>query len=56
MRTHIQELGRNGATVDDVRATMVLDLRVQPGGMRAAQSLIDFGKQFGVGVVIEEFK
>jgi len=35
---------------------MVLDIRVEPGGIKAAQSLIAYGRQNGVTVIIREFK
>jgi RHS repeat-associated protein len=56
MQDHIEDLGRNGATVNGQRASMVLDIRVQPGGAQAAESLIEYGKNNGVTVVIKEFK
>ncbi len=55
MEEHIQDLGTRGATVDNNPANMILDLRVQPGGSAAAQSLIDYGQQRGVTVIINEF-
>jgi hypothetical protein len=56
MQDHIYDLGRNGATVSGRPATMVLDVRVQPGGLKAAQPLINYGRQNGVTVIIKEFK
>ncbi len=55
MEDHIEDLGTRGATVGGQLATMVLDLRVQPGGAQAAQQLIQFGKQFGVKVIVKEY-
>ena len=34
---------------------MILDIRVQPGGLQAAQPLVKYGKQNGVAVSIKEF-
>ena len=45
-----------GATVNDKPASMILDLRVQPGGAAAADQLIEFGRARGVTVVVKEFK
>lgn len=56
MQDHIYDLGKNGATVNGNPATMVLDLRVQPGGTAAAQSLIQYGAQNNVTVIVKEFK
>ncbi|WP_449105263.1 hypothetical protein [Pseudomonas mohnii] len=56
MQDHIIDLGTNGAKVNGVPATMVLDLRVQPGGSAAAKSLIEFGREYNVKVVVKEFK
>jgi filamentous hemagglutinin len=55
MEAHIEDLGTRGATVGGNPANMVLDLRVQPGGSAAAQSLVDYGTQYGVTVRILEF-
>ncbi|KAB5617804.1 hypothetical protein F7234_25070 [Pseudomonas putida] len=52
----IIDLGANGAKVNGVPATMVLDLRVQPGGLAAAKWLIEFGREYNVKVVVKEFK
>ncbi|BCM08244.1 cell surface protein [Ralstonia solanacearum] len=51
----IDQLGSSGATVNGVRATMVLDLRVQPGGAAAAQSLVNYGATRGVAVSIKVY-
>ncbi|MBI6616786.1 hemagglutinin repeat-containing protein [Pseudomonas corrugata] len=56
MQDHIIDLGTNGAKVNGNPASMVLDLRVQPGGLGAAKSLIDFGREYNVKVIIKEFK
>ncbi|EGH14358.1 hypothetical protein PSYMP_27493 [Pseudomonas amygdali pv. morsprunorum str. M302280] len=56
MQDHIIDLGTNGAKVDGALANMVLDLRVQPGGAAAAKSLIEFGREYNVKVVVKEFK
>ncbi|QLG91201.1 hemagglutinin repeat-containing protein [Pseudomonas yamanorum] len=56
MQDHIIDLGTNGAKVNGVPANMVLDLRVQPGGSAAAKSLIEFGREYNVKVVVKEFK
>jgi hypothetical protein len=55
MKDHINDLADRGATVNDKAANMVLDLRVQPGGAPAAQSLIAYGGEKGVSVIIKEF-
>ena len=56
MESHIIDLGLSGATVNDAPANMVLDLRVQPGGAISASSLIEFGRTYGVTVIVKEFK
>ncbi|MDU9020814.1 hypothetical protein [Pseudomonas corrugata] len=56
MQDHIIDLGTNGAKVNGAPANMVLDLRVQPGGSAAANSLIEFGREYNVKVVVKEFK
>ena len=48
-------LETRGAFVDGVPANMILDLRIQSGGAAAAQQLIEFGKQFGVTVIVKVF-
>lgn len=53
--SHIKELGESEARVDDRLANMVLDLRVQPGGLDDAQSLAELGIKRGVTVRIREF-
>jgi len=55
MQGHIDDLATSGATVNGNPANMILDLRVQPGGADVAQSLINYGRQQGVIVIIKEF-
>lgn len=55
MEQHIDNLSSNGATVNGVPATMVLDLRVQAGGASAAQQLVIFGQVKNVLVIVKEF-
>jgi filamentous hemagglutinin len=54
MRTEIRQLSGAG-TVNGQPANMTLDIRVQPGGVAAAQPLIGYGQQFGVNVSIRAF-
>lgn len=54
MQDHITDLGARRGTVNGNPANMILDLRVQPGGRAAAESLIDFGNQNGISVIIKE--
>ena len=56
MKSHIDDLASSRATVNGQPTDMVLDLRVQPGGLEAARSLRNYGMQNGVKVVIKEFK
>ncbi|WP_171030978.1 MULTISPECIES: hypothetical protein [Pseudomonas] len=56
MQDHIIDLGTTGAKVDGMPASMVLDLHVQPGDSAAAKSLIQFGRDYDVKVVIREFR
>jgi filamentous hemagglutinin len=51
----IDQLGSSNATVNGSPANMVLDLRVQPGGAAAAQSLISYGARQGVTVRIKVY-
>ena len=44
-----------GVTVDGNPANLVLDLRVQPGGTAAAQSLVNYGASRGVTVTIKAY-
>ena len=55
MKAHIDDLATRGATINDEPANMVLDLRVQPGGVADAASLIEYGRNVGVTVIIREF-
>ncbi|WP_434290576.1 hypothetical protein [Celeribacter sp. SCSIO 80788] len=54
MRSHIDEL-QQWSSPTTLHSTKVLDIRVQPGGAGAAQSLVDYGASNGVQVVIHEF-
>lgn len=54
MKEHIRDLGSRGAKVNGQPANMVLDLRVQPGGQDAALSLINYGAENNVNVIIKE--
>jgi len=56
MQEHIIDLKTRGATYDGQKANMILDLRVQPGGYPAAQSLIQYGQKNNVKVIIKEFQ
>jgi len=56
MKKHIVDLSSRGATVDGIKANMMLDLRVQPGGSGPARSLIKFAKPLDVTVVIKEMQ
>jgi hypothetical protein len=55
MKEHIVDLGTRGAAVNGKRANMMLDIRVQPGGAKAAKSLVKLGRQYSVKVIIKEF-
>jgi hypothetical protein len=55
LQRHVKDLGASDATVNSQPATMVLDLRVQPGGAAAARVLIAYGKKFGVQVIVKEY-
>lgn len=55
MTSHIDDLATRGAVVNGQKANMVLDLRVQPGGTKEAASLVEYGKQQGIIVVVKEF-
>ncbi|WP_323549371.1 hemagglutinin repeat-containing protein [Xanthomonas campestris] len=55
MESTIDDLASNSATVNGQPARMVLDLRVQPGGLKDAARLIDYGKRQGITVIIREF-
>jgi len=55
MRRHIDELAEAEAGVGDQVGRIILDIRVQPGGTSAAQSLIEYGRKLGIPVIIKEF-
>ncbi|WP_230680155.1 DUF637 domain-containing protein, partial [Ralstonia solanacearum] len=55
METVIDQLAAGRATVNGTAANMVLDIRVQPGGAAAAQSLVSYGAERGVIVNIKVF-
>jgi filamentous hemagglutinin len=55
MESVIDQLGSSGATVNGTSANMVLDVRVQPGGSAAAQSLVSYGASRGVTVTIKVY-
>ena len=56
MQKHIDDLATRKATVNGTPANKVLDIRVQPGGVRAAQGLIQYGRQQGIHVIVKEFR
>lgn len=56
MQNTIDELRRNDITVDGSPATKILDIRVQPGGVDAAQALVDYGRIQGITVLVKEFR
>ncbi|WP_245300445.1 hemagglutinin repeat-containing protein [Rhizobium sp. YK2] len=56
MQNTIDELRRSDITVDGSPATKILDIRVQPGGVDAAQALVDYGRNQGVTVLVKEFR
>lgn len=55
MKNHIEDLRKTEIMVDGQLANKVLDIRVQPGGLEAAKSLIEFGKEKKVIVTIKQF-
>ncbi|SHJ96775.1 hypothetical protein SAMN02745181_2900 [Rubritalea squalenifaciens DSM 18772] len=55
MEKHINDLAL-GHEVNDAPANMILDIRVQPGGASDAASLIEYGAERGVDVMVSEFK
>ena len=55
MQDHIDDLATRKATVRGRSATMVLDLRVQPGGAKAAESLVKYGQTQNITVVVSEY-
>jgi hypothetical protein len=48
-------LSENVITVSGRKVLPVLDLRVQPGGLLAGQSMIDYGQSRGVKVRVREY-
>jgi hypothetical protein len=54
MQNHIEDLRVAEITVDGVPATKILDIRVQPGGLRDAKWLIEYGRNQGITVRISE--
>ena len=56
MENHIDELATRSATVNNQPASVILDIRVQPGGLDAAASLIRYGSDRGIPVVVKEFR
>ena len=54
IRGHIRQLEGAGEVAGSP-ANMILDLRVPPGGSLAASSVVDFGRQRGVTVIVKEF-
>lgn len=55
LRGHIRVLGATEMTIDAQPANKVLDLRVQPGGVPAAKSLVSYGAQFGIQVIVKGY-
>lgn len=56
MQEHIRDLASRRGSVDGDDANMILDLRVQPGGSKAAESLIEYGAERNVIVQISEIE
>ena len=56
MQDHIDDLAHNGVTINGTPASMMLDIRVQPGELQSAQPLIEYGERNGVAVIIKDFK
>lgn len=54
MREHIEDLAAADITVNGAPATKALDIRVQPGGLKDAESLIAYGKRLGIVVTVRE--
>ena len=52
---HIDDLGTRSANIDGNKAHMMLDLRVQPGGLKEAERLKTTAQDFGVTLKIREF-
>jgi filamentous hemagglutinin len=55
LQKHIRDDLDSGIEVGGAPARVILDLRVQPGGLDAAKQLINYGREFNVNVVIREF-
>jgi len=55
MKDTIDQLRASGAEVDGNQANMILDLRVQPGGLQDAAPLVQYGQAQQVTVIIKEF-
>lgn len=56
MKNHISDLGKQRGTVDGVPANMILDIRVQPGGLGPwVKQLQQFAQRYGVKVTASEF-
>lgn len=57
MQEHVADLATRGATVNNQPANMVLDLRVQPGGLSDAQELVNYASQNypNVTVIVTEY-
>jgi len=54
MKNHITDLDKTKITVSGQPANKILDIRVQPGGYDEAKSLIKFGSDNNIIVVIKE--
>lgn len=55
MRRHIDALQSAAVTVGELPAKKILDVRVQPGGLKDAAHLIDYGSRRGITVIVKEF-
>ena len=56
MQEYIDVFGQPGSVlISGQIPTKVLDIRVQPGGVAAAQSLVDYGAANNMIVIIREF-
>ena len=55
IRKHIRELSEAVGESAGEPADMILDLRVQPGGMADAQQLVKYGEGWQVTVRVKEF-
>jgi len=54
MQNHIRNLDKRKITVSNQPANKILDIRVQPEGYDDAKSLIKFGQDNNITVVIKE--